>query len=76
MERRRTAHEDEDAELFRGVVNLGDTLTREVMVPRTDMVTIAAGTPLRKAMLLFMRSGFSRVPVIGDGTTTCADCST
>ncbi len=68
VERAQDALEDEDAELLRGVVNLGDTLTREVMVPRTDMVTIASGTPLSKAMVLFMRSGFSRVPVIGDST--------
>ena len=68
VEQAQDALEDEDAELLRGVVNLGDTLAREVMVPRTDMVTIASGTPLRKAMVLFMRSGFSRVPVIGDGT--------
>ncbi|WP_296666330.1 hemolysin family protein [Demequina sp.] len=61
------ALEEEDAELLRSVVSLGDTLTREVMVPRTDMVTVQAGTPARKAMVLFMRSGFSRVPVIGDG---------
>ncbi len=68
VEQAQGALEDEDAELLRGVVNLGDTLAREVMVPRTDMVTIVSGTPLRKAMLLFMRSGFSRVPVIGDST--------
>lgn len=66
VEQAQDALEDEDAELLRGVVNLGDTLTREVMVPRTDMVTIAAGTSARKAMLLFMRSGFSRIPVTGD----------
>jgi len=67
VEQAQGALEDEDAELLRSVVNLGDTLTREVMVPRTDMVTIASGTSARKAMVLFMRSGFSRVPVIGDG---------
>lgn len=67
VEQAQGALEDEDAELLRGVVNLGDTLTREVMVPRTDMITIASGSTARKAMLLFMRSGFSRVPVIGDG---------
>jgi CBS domain containing-hemolysin-like protein len=37
------------------------------MVPRTDMITVEAGTPARKAMLLFMRSGFSRVPVTDGG---------
>lgn len=60
--------ESEDAELLRGVVNLGETLTREVMVPRTDMVTLHIGATARKAMLLFMRSGYSRVPVVGEGT--------
>lgn len=67
VEQAQDALEDEDAELLRSVVSLGDTLTREVMVPRTDMVTVASGTSARKAMVLFMRSGFSRVPVIGDG---------
>ena len=67
VEQAQDALEEEDAELLRSVVSLGDTLTREVMVPRTDMITIAAGTPARKAMVLFLRSGFSRVPVIGDG---------
>ncbi|WP_084037976.1 hemolysin family protein [Demequina sp. NBRC 110053] len=67
VEQAQDALEEEDALLLRSVVSLGDTLTREVMVPRTDMITIASGTPARKAMVLFMRSGFSRVPVIGDG---------
>ncbi|MFV0633302.1 hemolysin family protein [Demequina sp.] len=67
VERAQDALEEEDAQLLRSVVGFGDTLTREVMVPRTDMITIAAGTPARKAMVLFMRSGFSRVPVIGHG---------
>ena len=66
VERAQDALEEEDAELLRSVVSLGDTLTREVMVPRTDMIAIAAGTSARKAMVLFMRSGFSRVPVIGE----------
>src|SRR5690606_35736691 len=39
---------------------------REIMVPRTDMVTLAADTSLSKARNLFVRSGFSRVPVVGE----------
>jgi len=66
MEQAHTALEDEDAELLRGVVTLGGTLTREVMVPRTDMVTISSGSFVYQAMVLFMRSGFSRIPVVGD----------
>ena len=52
--------------MFRSVLELGDTLTREVMVPRTDMVTAPEDTPLRKALALLLRSGFSRVPLVGD----------
>jgi CBS domain containing-hemolysin-like protein len=59
------AIEDEERELIRSVFELGSTLTREVMVPRTDMVTTSRETPLRKALSLFLRSGFSRVPVTG-----------
>ena len=58
--------EDEDREMMRSVVELGQTLVREVMVPRTDMVTIDAHKPASAAMRLFIRSGYSRVPVIGE----------
>ena len=52
--------------MIHSVIDLGDTLAREVMVPRTDVVSIERGTPLHDAMSLFLRSGFSRVPVCGD----------
>ena len=58
--------EDEDREMMRSVVELGQTLVREVMVPRTDMVTIDADKPASAAMRLFVRSGYSRVPVVGE----------
>ncbi|WP_194947959.1 hemolysin family protein [Actinomyces trachealis] len=58
--------EDEDREMLRSVVELGQTLVREVMVPRTDMVTIDATKPAKSALRLFIRSGYSRVPVIGE----------
>jgi CBS domain containing-hemolysin-like protein len=64
VDRAHEALDEEDVELVQGVVNLGETLTREVMVPRTDMITIQEGTTLRKALSLFLRSGFSRVPVL------------
>ncbi len=63
--RENEAIEAEERELIRSVFELGGTLAREVMVPRTDMVTADVGTPLRKAMRLFLRSGYSRVPVVG-----------
>jgi len=52
--------------MMRSVVELGQTLVREVMVPRTDMVTIDADKPASAAMRLFVRSGYSRVPVVGE----------
>ena len=58
--------EEEDRDMVRSVLDLGHTLVREVMVPRTDMVTIDADTPAASALRLFVRSGFSRVPVVGD----------
>ncbi|MDO5672296.1 MAG: hemolysin family protein [Actinomycetaceae bacterium] len=58
--------EDEDREMLASVLELGQTLVREVMVPRTDMVTSELGQPLDKALSLFVRSGFSRIPVIGE----------
>lgn len=58
--------EDDERDMFRSVLELGDTLTREVMVPRTDMITAHADTPLHKVLALLLRSGFSRVPVVGD----------
>jgi len=58
--------EDAEAEFIHSVFELGDTKVRSVMVPRTDMVCIQSGSTLRKAMSLFLRSGYSRVPVIQD----------
>lgn len=60
--------EEEDREMLRSVFELGHTLVREVMVPRTEMLTIAFDIPARKALRLFVRSGFSRLPVIGEDT--------
>jgi CBS domain containing-hemolysin-like protein len=56
-----------EREMIHSVFELGDTLVREVMVPRTALVSIEAGDSLHSAMSLFLRSGFSRVPVVGEG---------
>jgi CBS domain containing-hemolysin-like protein len=58
--------EADEGEMFRSVLELGDTITRAVMVPRTEMITLPSGTPLRKALGLFLKSGYSRVPVVGE----------
>jgi CBS domain containing-hemolysin-like protein len=52
--------------MIHSVFELGDTITREVMVPRTDVVFIERHKTLRQAMSLALRSGFSRIPVIGE----------
>ena len=58
--------EDDEREMIHSVFELGDTVVREVMVPRTDMVTIHHEKNLRQAMSLFLRSGFSRIAVVGE----------
>jgi CBS domain containing-hemolysin-like protein len=52
--------------MIHSVFELGDTLVREVMVPRTDMVFIESDKTLRQALSLALRSGFSRIPVVGE----------
>ena len=58
--------EDEAAEIINSVIDLDDTYVRSVMVPRTEMKTIDKGSDLNAAMDLFLASGCSRVPVIGE----------
>jgi CBS domain containing-hemolysin-like protein len=55
-----------EREMIHSVFELGDTLVREVMVPRTDMVWIERGKTVRQGLSLALRSGFSRIPVVGE----------
>jgi CBS domain containing-hemolysin-like protein len=55
-----------EREMINSVFALGDTIAREVMVPRTEMVWIETTKSLRQALVLALRSGFSRIPVIGE----------
>jgi CBS domain containing-hemolysin-like protein len=59
--------EAEERRMVHSVFELGDTIAREVMVPRTDMVFIERHKTLRQALSLALRSGFSRIPVVGEG---------
>jgi CBS domain containing-hemolysin-like protein len=52
--------------MIHSVFELGDTIAREVMVPRPDVVWIESTKSLRQALALALRSGFSRIPVIGE----------
>jgi len=57
-----------EREMVRSVVEFGDTIVREVMVPRTDMVFVEHDKTLTQALSLALRSGFSRIPVTGEST--------
>ncbi|WP_323793689.1 hemolysin family protein [Nocardioides sp.] len=58
--------ESGERKMIHSVFELGDTTVREVMVPRNDVVYIERHKNLRQSMSLFLRSGYSRVPVIGE----------
>lgn len=58
--------EDDERQMIHSVFELSDTFAREVMVPRTEMVFIERSKSLRQALSLGLRSGFSRIPVIGE----------
>jgi Mg2+/Co2+ transporter CorC len=53
-----------EQELLESVDEFGETIVREVMVPRVDMATVQASDTLEQAMQVFIESGFSRLPVI------------
>jgi len=59
--------ESNEHEMIHSVFELGDTLVRELMVPRTEMVWIEKDKTLRQGLSLALRSGFSRIPVVGTG---------
>lgn len=60
--------ERSERDMITGIFELGDTLVREVMVPRPDMVVIEKGKTIKQALALALRSGFSRIPVVGEST--------
>ena len=55
-----------ERDMIHGVFELGDTIVREVMVPRTEIVTIDRDKTVRQTLNLALRSGFSRIPVVGE----------
>lgn len=58
--------EVEERALIRSIIDFGDTVVREVMVPRPDMVTIHLGASVASAMEMVVEKGYSRVPVCGE----------
>ncbi len=66
------AHEDRaiestEREFIHSVIEFGDTVVREIMVPRPDIIHVDDVTVVREALDLAVASGRSRLPVIGEG---------
>ncbi|GAA5155569.1 hemolysin family protein [Amycolatopsis dongchuanensis] len=58
--------EPAEREMIHSVFELGDTVAREVMVPRTEIIWIEQDKTVRQALALSLRTGFTRIPVIGE----------
>jgi CBS domain containing-hemolysin-like protein len=58
---------EDERTMINSVFALGGTIAREVMVPRTEMVFIESSKTLRQCLSLFLRTGFSRLPVVREG---------
>jgi CBS domain containing-hemolysin-like protein len=66
------AHEDDaiasgERDFIHSLIEFGDTIVREVMVPRIDMVDIEATKTIREALDVAVATGRSRIPVLGEG---------
>jgi CBS domain containing-hemolysin-like protein len=57
--------EEFEQELLDSVEEFGETIVREIMVPRIDMATVPADYSLSKSMSVFLSRGYSRLPVVG-----------
>jgi CBS domain containing-hemolysin-like protein len=66
MAQERGVVDEGEREMIHSVFELGDTIAREVMVPRTEIVWIEQSKSLRQALALSLRTGYTRVPVIGE----------
>jgi CBS domain containing-hemolysin-like protein len=55
--------ETEERALIHSIIEFGDTVVREVMVPRPDVVAVEASTTVGEAIEIAMQAGFSRLPV-------------
>ena len=66
MAEQRGVVEHDERQMIQSVFELGNTIAREVMVPRTEVVWIERGKTIRQGLALALRSGFSRIPVTGE----------
>ena len=58
--------DEEQGDMIHNIIVLKDTLVREIMVPKSDMVALEVSTPLDKIIEVFAREGCSRIPIYED----------
>ncbi|MCG8926858.1 hemolysin family protein [Lentzea sp. DG1S-22] len=66
MAQERGVVDEGEREMIHSVFELGDTIAREIMVPRTEIVWIEQAKSVRQALALSLRTGYTRLPVIGE----------
>jgi putative hemolysin len=59
--------EHDERTFIHSIIDFGDTVTREVMTPRPDMVTVEGVVTVRDALEAALGAGYSRIPVEADG---------
>ena len=57
---------DQEKSMIHEVIDLGDTIAREVMVPRVDMTALADTSTLSEVLTVMRRTGYSRIPIYHD----------
>ena len=57
----------DEKRLIESIIEFGDTVAREVMVPRTDMITVNSDFRVADVMEVVLLNGYSRIPVLGEG---------
>ncbi len=57
------ALEGDEREMIHGVVELGETTVKEIMIPRVDIIGVEVGTPLRDVISVINKTGHSRIPL-------------
>ena len=55
--------EAEEREMIHSIIQFGDTIVREVMTPRPDMISVAVTSSARRALDLVIADGYSKLPV-------------
>jgi putative hemolysin len=58
--------EEGERELIHSIIEFGDTIVREVMTPRPDMIAVPATAPAKRALDLVIAEGYSKLPVFDE----------